>query len=78
MSPFFLQLFKPEFVRYVPFCHYFLLSYVSVYFSVGTPAIPAATVEFASLCLRNAWLLLSKVPEASATAQPQSDDKDDG
>jgi len=49
-----------------------------LYCSVGTPAIPAATIEFASLCLRNASLLLSKVPEASAAEQPQSEDKEDG
>ncbi|XP_052230090.1 CCR4-NOT transcription complex subunit 10-like isoform X2 [Dreissena polymorpha] len=46
--------------------------------SVGTPAIPAATLEFASLCLRNALLLLSGVPETMATDQAQNEDKEDG
>lgn len=45
-------------------------------FSVGTPAIPAATVEFASLCLRNALLLL---PEVTAeTTATENDEKEDG
>ena len=47
-----------------------------IFSSVGTPAIPAATIEFASLCLRNAQLLL---PEDSPTAEVlQSEDQDGG
>ncbi|XP_052817099.1 CCR4-NOT transcription complex subunit 10-like isoform X2 [Mya arenaria] len=46
--------------------------------SVGTPAIPAATLEFASLCLRNALQLLSGVPETSPTDTSQNEDKEDG
>lgn len=45
--------------------------------SVGTPAIPAATLEFASLCLRNALLLLPEMTGDTAAAE-QNDDKDDG
>ncbi|XP_060561318.1 CCR4-NOT transcription complex subunit 10-like, partial [Ruditapes philippinarum] len=45
--------------------------------SVGTPAIPAATLEFASLCLRNALLLLPEVT-AETTAAEQNEDKEDG
>ncbi|WAR13448.1 CNO10-like protein [Mya arenaria] len=46
--------------------------------NVGTPAIPAATLEFASLCLRNALQLLSGVPETSPTDTSQNEDKEDG
>lgn len=45
--------------------------------SVGTPAIPAATLEFASLCLRNALLLLPEMTGETTTTE-QNEDKEDG
>lgn len=43
--------------------------------SVGTPAIPAATIEFASLCLRNAQILL---PDESSTTEVQPAEDQEG
>ena len=53
-----------------------MLYNIYVYSSVGTPAIPAATLEFASLCLRNALLLIPDETETMATES--TEEKEDG
>ena len=48
----------------------FITMYTTVH-SPGTPAIPAANLEFAALCLRNALFLLPEDPLTAETVPPE-------